>query len=175
MVINFISGPRSLRGLHRSKTMNLREENNSGDRAQLRNNSFGVSATGVSQYRRVLLGVHCTTDISSLVLGYRVRNPDRTWQITYGLSWIFLFLPTLSDKGRKQETTAPRTLHVRYMPDESEPFYRGAKGNESLKPRLFFRSRPIAIRRLPFDIASSQMQLQKTKLYIHYVQDKPIV
>jgi len=33
------------------------------------------------------------------------------------------------------------------MPDESKPFYRGAKGNESLKQRSFFKSRPA----LPFD------------------------
>lgn len=30
------------------------------------------------------------------------------------------------------------------MPDESEPFYRGAKGNESLKRRSFFTSRPAS-------------------------------
>lgn len=30
---------------------------------------------------------------------------------------------------------------MRYMPDESEPFYRGEKGNESLNRRSFFRSR----------------------------------
>lgn len=82
--------------------MYLREQHNSGDRAQLRNNSFGVSATGCLWHGLCVVVVAAAAAAATCIAAdirlsrgfVRCANPDRTWQITYGLSWIFLFLPT---------------------------------------------------------------------------------
>lgn len=114
-------------------TMNLRERNNSGDCAQLWNNSFGVSATGGSCMLRCALRL--ISRLSSLVL---CANPDRTWQITYGLSWIFLFLPAeiRKETGNDGAEDVAREVHARW-----KRVILSRRGNESLKQQSFFRFR----------------------------------
>lgn len=89
--------------------MNLRERNNSGDCARLRNNSFGVSATGGSCVLR------CALRLISRLSWVLCANPDRTWQITYGLSWIFLFLPAeiRKETGNDGAEDVAREVHAR--------------------------------------------------------------
>lgn len=136
-------------------TMNLRERNNSGDCAQLRNNSFGVSATSRSCMLRCALRL--ISRLSSLVL---CANPDRTWQITYGLSWIFLFLPAeiRKETGNDGAEDVAREVHARWK----RVILSRREGKWVVKAAIIFQVLSCIATR-PFDVVTSRMWQCVTK------------